>query len=280
MASPLIDAARLNAMLTGSHPPVVLDIRWTLRGGADAEGFARGHIPGARFLHMERELSGAAGAGGRHPLPGAQEFAEAIRRAGVNDDSVVVCYDDGPAVAASRAWWLLRHFGHRDAFVLDGGLAAWTAAGFPLSTDAPEVSEGGFTLGETLAPAIDSDEVLDAAQDGVLLDARDNERFQGITEPVDKVAGHIPGAVSAPTAANMGPDGRLRSAEELRERFEGLGVTGDKPVTVYCGSGVSAAHEILALEHDGYTATALYPGSWSHWIEDPANPVETGPGRD
>jgi thiosulfate/3-mercaptopyruvate sulfurtransferase len=278
MASPLIDAARLNAMLTGSRPPVVLDIRWTLQGGADAEGYARGHIPGARFLHMERELSGVAGAGGRHPLPGAQEFAQAVRRAGVNGDSVVVCYDDGPGVSASRAWWLLRHFGHRDAFVLDGGLAAWTAAGFPLSTDEPEVSEGDFTLGETLAPAIDSDEVLDAAQDGVLLDARDNERFQGITEPVDKVAGHIPGAVSAPTAANTGPDGRLRSAEELRERFEALGVSGDKPVTVYCGSGITAAHEILALEHAGYAA-ALYPGSWSHWIEDPANPVETGPGR-
>lgn len=279
MASPLIDAARLNAMLTGGNPPIVLDIRWTLQGGADAEGYARGHIHGARFLHMERELSGAAGARGRHPLPGAEEFAEAIRRAGVNDDSVVVCYDDGPSMAASRAWWLLRHFGHRDAFVLDGGLAAWTAAGFPLSIDEPAASEGDFTLGETLAPAIDSDEVLDAAQDGVLLDARDIERFQGVTEPIDKVAGHIPGAVSAPTAANAGPDGRLRSPGELRERFEGLGVTGDKPVTVYCGSGISAAHEILALEHAGYTAAALYPGSWSHWIEDPANPVETGHGR-
>jgi thiosulfate/3-mercaptopyruvate sulfurtransferase len=278
MTSPLIDAARLNDMLAGSHPPVVLDIRWTLQGGADAGGYARGHIPGARFLHMERELSGTPGAAGRHPLPGGEEFAEAIQRAGVNGDSVVVCYDDGPGLAASRAWWLLRHFGHRDAYVLDGGLAAWTAAGYPLSTDEPQVSAGDFTLGETLAPAIDSDEVLDAAQEGTLLDARDVERFQGNIEPVDKVAGHIPGAVSAPTAANTGPDGRMRPAEELRERFEGLGVSSDKPVTVYCGSGISAAHEILALESAGYAA-ALYPGSWSHWIENPANPVETGPGK-
>jgi thiosulfate/3-mercaptopyruvate sulfurtransferase len=277
MTSPLVEATRLRDMIAGGRPPVVLDIRWTLQGGEDPGGYAGGHIPGARFVRMDRDLSSAPGAGGRHPLPGAEEFARAIRGAGVNNDSVVVCYDDGSGVPASRAWWLLRHFGHKEAYVLDGGLAAWTAAGLPLSTDEPEVSPGDFTLGESLAPAIDSGEVLDAAQQGILLDARDHDRYLGVREPVDKVAGHIPGAVSAPTAQNAGPDGRMRSPGELRARFEKLGVTQDKPVAVYCGSGVSAAHEILALESAGYAA-ALYPGSWSHWIEDPGRPIATGEG--
>jgi thiosulfate/3-mercaptopyruvate sulfurtransferase len=281
--TPLVSAARLHDMLAAADPPVLLDARWALATGADHAGYASGHLPGARFVHMERDLSGAPGLGGRHPLPGLDAFAQAMRRAGVSDGSVVVCYDAGPGLSAARAWWLLRHAGHRQAYVLDGGLAAWTHAGLPLTTEEEDagagaeavVSPGDFTVRPSLAPAIDASDVLLAARDGLLLDARDRDRYLGITEPVDKVAGHIPGAVSAPTAENIGPDGTLRPPAELRNRFTELGVSADRPVTVYCGSGVTAAHEILALEAAGYQGT-LYPGSWSNWIEDPTRPVETG----
>jgi thiosulfate/3-mercaptopyruvate sulfurtransferase len=274
MKSPLVDVARLNHLLSGAEPPVVLDIRWSLQTGGDQDGYAAGHIPGARFLHMERDLSSTPGANGRHPLPGAEEFARAVKAAGVNSDSVVVCYDAGPGLSAARAWWLLRHFGHREAYVLDGGLAAWTRAGLPVSTDEPQVSPGDFTIRDSLALTVHIEDVLDAAQDGVLLDARDEDRYLGVSEPVDKVAGHIPGAVSAPTRDNLDPDGQFLPAASLRDRFAALGVTQDRPVTVYCGSGITAAHEIVALEAAGYSA-ALYPCSWSHWIEDGTRPVET-----
>ncbi|HEY1921023.1 MAG TPA: sulfurtransferase [Streptosporangiaceae bacterium] len=274
MKSPLVEARRLNDMLAAAGPPVVLDIRWSLETGGDHDGYAAGHIPGARFLHMERDLSSTPGVNGRHPLPAPEDFARSMRRAGVNDNSVVVCYDAGPGMSAARAWWLLRHFGHQEVYVLDGGLAAWTRAGLPVAAGEPDASAGDFTIRAPLAPAIDASDVLDAAQAGVLLDARDEERYLGLTEPVDKVAGHIPGAASAPTSGNIGPDGQFLPAASLHDRFAAIGVTQDRPVTVYCGSGITAAHEILALEAAGYTAT-LYPGSWSHWIEDDTRPVET-----
>ena len=275
MNTPLIEVPRLTTMLDAKeHPPVLLDIRWSLATGGDHDGYTRGHIPGAQFLHMERDLSSAPGRSGRHPLPAAPEFTQAMRRAGVSTDSLVVCYDAGPGMSAARAWWLLRYFGHRAAYVLDGGLAAWTRAGLPVSAAETTVRPGEFTPGPPLAPTVDASDVLAAARDGILLDARDRERFLGLAEPVDKVAGHIPGAVSAPTQENVGPDGRFRPAAELRARFTALGVSQDRPTTVYCGSGVTAAHEILALETAGYAA-ALYPGSWSHWIEDTTRPVET-----
>jgi thiosulfate/3-mercaptopyruvate sulfurtransferase len=272
MNTPLIDVSQLSTMLETTDHLVLLDIRWSLATGGDHDAYARGHIPGAQFLHMERDLSSVPGAGGRHPLPAAADFAEAARRAGVSDRSMVVCYDAGPGTSAARAWWLLRYFGHSAPCVLDGGLAAWTRAGLPLSTAETAVKLGDFTVRPPLAPTVDVQDVLAAARDGILLDARDRERFLGLTEPVDKVAGHIPGAVSAPTSENVGPDGLFRPAAELRARFAALGVSQDRPTTVYCGSGVTAAHEILALEVAGYGA-ALYPGSWSHWIEDESRPV-------
>jgi thiosulfate/3-mercaptopyruvate sulfurtransferase len=274
MGTPLVDAPRLNGMLGAGHPPVVLDVRWSLATGGDFDAYARGHIPGAQFVHMERDLSSAPGPGGRHPLPAAPDFAAAMRRAGAGDDSVVVCYDAGPGLSAARAWWLLRYFGHQAAYVLDGGLAAWTRAGLPVSTDAPAGSAGAFTIRESLAVTVGADDVPAAARAGILLDARDRERYLGLAEPVDKIAGHIPGAVSAPTAENIGPDGLFRPAADLRARFGALGVSAATPTTVYCGSGVTAAHEILALEAAGYAA-ALYPGSWSHWIEDDSRAVAT-----
>jgi thiosulfate/3-mercaptopyruvate sulfurtransferase len=272
MKTPLVDVSTLNGRLGTA---VVLDIRWSLETGGDYEAYARGHIPGARFLHMERDLSSTPGANGRHPLPAAADFTAAMRRAGVSDDSVVVCYDAGPGMSAARAWWLLRYFGHPEAYVLDGGLAAWTRAGLPVAAVEPAVPTGEFTSRQSLAPAVEADGVLAAARAGILLDARDRERYLGLTEPVDKVAGHIPGAVSAPTKENIGPDGLFRPAADLKARFGALGVAEDKPVTVYCGSGITAAHEILALAAAGYTA-ALYPGSWSHWITDENRPIAAG----
>jgi thiosulfate/3-mercaptopyruvate sulfurtransferase len=272
---PLIDVPSLNNMLEAADPPpVVLDIRWSLETGGDYDSYARGHIPGAHFLHMERDLASAPGDAGRHPLPAAAGFAAAMRRAGVDDDSVVVCYDAGPGMSAARAWWLLRYFGHRAAYVLNGGLAAWTRAGLPVATAEPTVPAGKFTIGESLAPTVSAGDVLAAAQAGILLDARHRERYLGLAEPVDKVAGHIPGAVSAPAQENIGPDGLFRLPDDLKARFAALGVSTGRPTTVYCGSGITAAHEILALEIAGYTA-ALYPGSWSEWIRDGSRPVET-----
>jgi thiosulfate/3-mercaptopyruvate sulfurtransferase len=275
VADALIDVERLADLLDGDHPPVLLDVRWSLAGGPGREDYLAGHLPGAQFVNMDRDLADPAGAGGRHPLPSPERFAAAMRRAGVRNDTTVVVYDAGNATAAARAWWMLRRLGHADARVLDGGLAAWERAGRPVETGVAAVVEGDFEAGAAGAAVVEVDGVLQVAKDGVLLDARDRERYLGQVEPVDPVAGHIPGAVSAPTRDNVGEDGSFLDAAALRERFTALGVTGDRPVTVYCGSGITAAHEVLALEVAGFRA-AMYPGSLSHWITDPARPVARG----
>jgi thiosulfate/3-mercaptopyruvate sulfurtransferase len=271
----LIDVDHLADLLSGDHPPAVLDVRWSLAGGPGQEDYLAGHIPGAQFVNMDIDLADPAGAGGRHPLPSPERFAAAMRRLGVRNDTAVVVYDAGNATSAARAWWLLRRLGHQDARVLDGGFAAWRRAGHPVETAVAAVAGGDFTPGPAGAAVVEADAVLRAAADGVLLDARDRERYLGEVEPVDPVAGHIPGAVSAPTRDNVGADGSFRDAGTLRRRFAALGVTDGQPVTVYCGSGITAAHEVLALEVAGFPA-AMYPGSWSHWITDPTRPVATG----
>jgi thiosulfate/3-mercaptopyruvate sulfurtransferase len=276
VTSPLIDADGLAGLLDGEDPPVVLDVRWTLGGGASRADYLAGHVPGAQFVDLDTDLADPAGAGGRHPLPGAERFAGAMRRLGVGNDGTVVVYDAGNSMAAARAWWLLRRLGHRDVRVLDGGFAAWERAGRPVETEVRAVAEGDFTAGAAGAAVVEADGVPRAAADGVLLDARDRERYLGETEPIDPVAGHIPGAVSAPTRDNVAADGRFRDSGALRDRFAALGVDGARPVTVYCGSGITAAHEVLALEVAGFPA-ALYPGSWSEWITDHDRPVATGP---
>ncbi len=299
-SGPLVDVEELAPLLASaadaSARPTLLDVRWKLGGPPGIDGFREGHLPGAVFADLERDLSGpvlADGRGGRHPLPSPDAAQAALRRLGVSGARAVVVYDAADGTSAARAWWLLRYLGHDDVRLLDGGLAAWTAAGLPVETgDPPVPAPGDHGARPGASPALDAAAAGALAPDGVPLDARAAERFRGETEPVDRVAGHVPGAVSAPTTVNVDESGRFLASSVLRERFAGLGVAGpgvaapgvagegadrDAQVGAYCGSGVTAAHTVLALELAGVRA-ALYAGSWSDWIGDPARQVATGEG--
>jgi thiosulfate/3-mercaptopyruvate sulfurtransferase len=272
-ATPIISADALAEMLSSApERPAVLDVRWELGGPPGREQYEQGHIPGAVFVDLDTELAAPAGRRGRHPLPDAGAFTASMRAAGVSAARPVVAYDAASSVAAARAWWLLRYFGHPRVAVLDGGVAAWVAAGHPLSTEAPTVEAGDFEARPGAMPLIDAAGAAELAARGVLLDARAPERFRGEHEPVDPVAGHIPGARNLPSSENVGADGRFLAPDALREAFERAGAAGGVEVGAYCGSGVSAAHEVLAAELAGFRA-ALYPGSWSEWITDPGRPV-------
>lgn len=271
MTSPLIAVEELAERLADV---TVLDVRYRMGGPAGPEEYAAGHVPGASYVDLDRELAGAPGPRGRHPLPEEGDFVAAMRAAGVSDERPVVVYDDWSAHAAARCWWLLRFHGHRDVRVLDGGWAAWRAAGLPVEPgeDGPR-DPGDFTaVARPAMPAVDVGSVREAA---VLIDARAPERYRGEVEPIDPVAGHVPGARNVPTARNLGEDGRFRSPEDLAATYAEVGAVPGADVAVYCGSGVTAAHDVLALELAGVRA-ALYPGSWSVWVADPSRPVETG----
>ncbi|WP_030734804.1 sulfurtransferase [Streptomyces griseus] len=271
---PIITASACASESAGPRPPVLLDVRWRLGGPHGRADYEAGHLPGAVFVDLDQDLASPAGGGGRHPLPDPEVFGAAMRRAGIGQDTPVVVYDGGQGWAAARAWWLLRWAGHRDVRVLDGGLAAWAG---DLSTDVPHPAEGDFRPKPGALPTLDADSAAAFARSGLLLDARAAERYRGDVEPIDRVGGHIPGAVSAPTDENTGADGRYLPAEQLAARFAGLGAeAGAEGVGVYCGSGVSGAHQVLALEIAGLTGI-LYPGSWSEWSADPSRPVATGP---
>ena len=277
----LVSAGALAAELARDPVPVLLDVRWRLGGPPGIDSYRRGHLPGAVFADLDRDLAGPPGLAGRHPLPDPAAFQAAMRAAGVSQDRPVVVYDDGDATIAARGWWTLRYFGHEDVRVLDGGYRAWTTAGLEVTTAEPAPAPGDFTAEPGHLPVLDAVGAQVAARTGLLLDARAGERYRGETEPADPVAGHIPGAVSAPTAGNVNPDGTFSGAAELAARFAalgavpGVGTAGGAPVGAYCGSGVTAAHEVLALTLAGIPA-ALYVGSWSNWIADPARPVATG----
>ncbi|MFI9495430.1 MULTISPECIES: sulfurtransferase [Streptomyces] len=271
--NPTITVTECVSELAGTRPPVLLDVRWQLGGPHGRTDYDAGHLPGAVFVDLDAELAGPPGAGGRHPLPDPEAFGAVMRRAGVSRDVPVVVYDGGQGWAAARAWWLLRWAGHPGVRVLDGGLAAWTG---DLSTKAPEPDEGDFRPEPGGLPLLDADGAAALADSGLLLDARAAERYRGDVEPIDRVGGHIPGAVSAPTTGNVTEDGRFLPAETLAARFAGLGAGPGSEVGVYCGSGVSGAHEVLALEIAGHRA-ALYAGSWSEWSSDASRPVATGP---
>ena len=269
-------AAELKDRLDSGARTVLLDVRWALGDPHGREHYIAAHLPGAVFVDLATELAGPADPSrGRHPLPPLEQFQESVRSWGVRDGDVVVAYDDTGNLAAARVWWMLRNAGFPGVCLLDGGLAAWRAEGFDVESGEPAVEAGDVVLDDGAMPVIGMGEAAAWSGRGLLLDARAGERYRGEIEPVDPQAGHIPGAVSAPTTENLAADGRFLPAAELRERFTRLGVQVDLPTAVYCGSGVTAAHEIAALEIAGFPA-ALYPGSFSEWSNNAANEVVTG----
>ncbi|WP_022883149.1 sulfurtransferase [Gryllotalpicola ginsengisoli] len=261
-------------------PLRLLDVRWRLDRPNGRAEFERGHIPGALYVDLETELAAPPAdrrpEDGRHPLPAIDDLETVVRSWGVDEGDTVVVYDDLKNLSAARAWWLLRYAGVRDVRLLDGALRAWKNAGGAVETgpgDAPV--PGTITLRYGALPALSLDEVPEFAASAPLLDARAAERYRGETEPVDPRAGHVPGAISAPTTANVDAEGRFLTPGELRARFEDLGLTDASAVGVYCGSGVTAAHEAVALALAGYEPR-LFPGSWSQWSNHPELPVATG----
>jgi thiosulfate/3-mercaptopyruvate sulfurtransferase len=269
----LISAEELAAALEADVSPRILDVRWTLAEPDGREAFAAGHIPGSVYVSLDDELAAhGEPTDGRHPLPPRDQLQEAARGWGLDNGDAVVVYDGDVGFAAARAWWLLRHAGIADVRILDGGLSAWIEQGGELAAGHEAPARGDVDLGWGAMAVVGHEDLHD--YDGTLIDARAAERYRGETEPIDPKAGHIPGAISIPTAANVGQDGRFLSVADLAARFAELPAG---PVAVYCGSGVSAAQEIAALEMVGRTA-ALYPGSWSQWSNLDL-PVETGTTR-
>jgi thiosulfate/3-mercaptopyruvate sulfurtransferase len=284
---PLITSSDLAALLdtsSSAERPVVLDVRWRLGGPPGRADHDRAHLPGAVFLDLDTELADPPGPAGRHPLPTPQRLQDALRRAGVHDGSRVVAHDDGDGVVAARAWWLLRWAGlpAGRVAVLDGGFAAWVAAGLPTTAEPSRPEPGDVTVRPGGMPVLDADGAAALARHGVLLDARAAPRYRGETEPVDPRAGHIPGALNAPAADLVGPDGRWLAPEVVAQRLAALGVAAETgaDVAAYCGSGVTAAALVLAAEHARLRPPeqpiALYSGSWSNWSADPERPVATG----
>lgn len=263
VTSPLISAAELSTLL---GRVAVLDVRYRMGGPPGREAFAAGHIPTAAYVDMDTELASAPSdpvdESGRHPLPDPDVFVATMRAVGVRDDVPVVVYDDWQGRAAGRAWWLLRDHGHTNVRVLDGGWTAWVAAGGDVTTEAVAPEAGDFDGKPGTLRVVDASSVNDVA---VLIDARAPERYRGDVEPIDPVAGHIPGAVNIDTSRNLAPDGTFRSADELRDLYAEVGAVPGAEVAAYCGSGVTATHDLLALAVAGVDA-ALYPGSWSGWV--------------
>ncbi|ETD31728.1 sulfurtransferase [Williamsia sp. D3] len=278
----LITTAELASLIAGDAPVTVLDVRWRLDRPDGRDDYETGHIPGAVYVDLETELSDHSVTGrGRHPLPSGDSMQAAARRWGLNDCVPVVIYDDWNRAGSARAWWVLTAAGVTGARILDGGLSAWVAAGEALAKGAESPAAGDVNLAHTdlysgALATLTAEEVATFTDSGVLVDARAPERFRGEVEPVDPVAGHIPGAGNAPSTATLGEDGTFRDADELRELFASAGADGSEPVGVYCGSGVTAAVDLVALKIIGVDA-ALFPGSWSQWSSDAANPVATGP---
>lgn len=275
----LVPVDRLRAELAQDPAPVLLDVRWRLgeEPGAGGRRYDAAHLPGARFLDLETVLTTHTGdpLDGRHPLPDVATLQHGLGTIGVREDDDVVVYDEPGSFAAERAWWVLTWAGLR-VRVLDGGLTAWTAAGGPTSDEVVTPPTSSPVLSTGHLPVLTADEAADLARTGVLLDARASERYRGETEPLDPRAGHVPGARNLPAAVLFGADGTLPDDAALTAAVDTVGAHHpDRPVGVYCGSGVSAARDVLALAALGRPA-ALFPGSWSAWSNDPARPVATG----
>ena len=282
MVDVLISANELHDRLARQDAPLVLDVRWVLGDPHGHQHYLERRVPGSVYVGLNADLATPASPQeGRHPLPSAEDFEVTARRWGLREGQAVVVLDDNGGMAAARAWWLLRWAGHEDVRLLDGGLKAWTDGGYKTDGPAdavPTPEPGNVQLSAGHMPTLDIDAAADFPQRGVLLDARAGERYRGEQEPIDPRAGHIPGAISAPTAENLRENGKFKDPRELRMRFEALGVVAGKPdaVAAYCGSGVTAAHQVAALAVAGIHA-ALYPGSWSQWSNDLTRPAATGP---
>ncbi len=275
----LISTAELAARLDDPEW-VIVDCRHNLADiDAGERAYRAAHIAGARFMHMDRDLSGArTGRNGRHPLPQVADIVATLGRAGIDDSTQVVAYDQNNGMWASRLWWLLQWLGHPAVAVLDGGLDRWKAEGRPLAIETPSVRPASF-VAKAPAPTASSQEVARHLDDGALtvIDARAPERYRGDVEPIDPVAGHIPGALNRPYTTNLAPDGSFKPALQLREEFHTL-LQDSSPVRVVhqCGSGVTACHNVLAMAVAGLPGSRLYPGSWSEWIADPSRPIARG----
>lgn len=277
---PLVNAEELARHL--DDPTWVLfDCRHDLMQPAAGEGLYRAsHIPGARFASVDRDLSGPKdGRNGRHPLPSRDAFVAFLAGAGVNADSVIVAYDASNGLYAARLWWMARWVGHAQVVVLDGGLPTWLAAGLPMTTDVPSPRAGTIALGVSLVVEVGTADIEAnlATRARLVVDARAPERWRGDVEPLDPVAGHIPGAVNHPMGRSIGLDGRFKDAAVLRDEFERT-LAGRAPTAVVqsCGSGITACHGLLAMELAGLPGGALYGGSWSAWCADPVRPTERG----
>ncbi|MBK9101310.1 MAG: sulfurtransferase [Austwickia sp.] len=277
----LISASELDALINNDpgRAPLLLDVRWALGRSDGYEAYLDEHLPGAIFVDLEADLSGPVsedGRGGRHPLPAIDDFEYAMAELGVDNHRPVVCYDDWNSLSAARCWWLLRHFGKHDVRVLDGGLKAWKSLGLPVECGPRELDEGDFEPRRSNAQALDADHARRYAAEAVLIDGRPADRFRGENETIDPVAGHIPGAVNLPALSLVDPDGRLLPASHLRAAFEAVGAADDRPVAMYCGSGVQASLLALAYAHAGLgEEVPVYVGSWSDWVSDRSRPVET-----
>jgi thiosulfate/3-mercaptopyruvate sulfurtransferase len=277
MSSTLISTAGLAARL-GDPAIVIVDVRHDLaqpdRWGEDR--YRESHLPGARFAHLDRDLSARkTGRNGRHPLPTPDAAAAVFSRLGIDASKEVVAYDQGSGMFASRLWWMLRWLGHEAAAVLDGGFDQWAREGRPVTIDVPAPGSASFTA-RPVAATVSADDVARslAATGLTLVDARAPERYRGETEPMDPVAGHIPGALNRYYGSNLIPEGTFKPADVLRREFADLiGQTPLDRIVHYCGSGVTACHNVLAMEVAGLSGTRLFPGSWSEWCADPARPV-------
>lgn len=279
----LISAANLHERMTAAPGSVlVVDCRFDLLDPKAGEtAYAAGHLPGARYLHLDRDLSGPkSGKNGRHPLPDRSALVATLLLRGLNEGQQVVAYDAQGGAYGARLWWLLRWLGHDSVAVLDGGLKAWEAAGFPLVRDVPTPARGTFKAGAPLQVTVDAPAIVRnlATRELTVVDARAADRYRGENETIDPVGGHIPGARNRFYQDNLTPDGRFKSAHALREDFTAV-LPGIAPehVVLQCGSGVTACHNALAMEIAGLHGAALYPGSWSEWSADPSRPIATGP---
>jgi len=267
---------------------VILDCRGELTDPhAGAAAFAAGHLPGAQHadpdVHLSDKSPGKDGAfRGRHPLPSPEDFIQTLRHWGIHPHSQVIVYDGHGGMFASRVWWMLRWVGHADAALLDGGLPAWQAAGGAVTTAVTTKPPGSITQQASLMRTVSADDILAnlETKHSIVLDARANDRFRGENETIDPVAGHIPGARNRMFKDNLQPNGCFKPAEALRAEFSAL-IRSPESTIAQCGSGISACHNLLAMEIAGLSGAALYPGSWSEWSSDPSRPVATGaPGED